>query len=193
MTTMKIEGAKELQAALLSLPNKASKKFMSKALRAGAEPVLAAAKSNAPVKTGALRDNLEIVMSSANGESAAIVQTGQGSTAVQKALKAVGRAAGRMAGGGNQGYRTAAGKEAWKRARKAAEAQLEARGIHKKGAQGWQGQYYGGILEHGFKHGKTYVKPNPWMETALSSQQGPAVEAIAASLKTNIEAEAFKE
>ena len=193
-TKIKIEGAKEIQAALLALPDKVAKKYMGRALKRGAEVVLAQARANAPVGlTGALRDGLEIVTSNRGDESSATVQTGQGNKAVQSALKAIGRTAGRMAGGGKQGYKTAAGKEAWKRARGAAEAQLEAKGIHKKGPGGWQGQYYGSILEHGFKHGSKTVAENPWMEKALESQAAAATEEIAKSLKTDIEAEAFKE
>jgi HK97 gp10 family phage protein len=72
---MKIEGAHELQAALLALPDKVSKKIMGKALRAGAEVVLGEARYLAPVKTGALAAGLRITMSNKGGEAAAIVST----------------------------------------------------------------------------------------------------------------------
>lgn len=70
---MRIEGAHELQAALLSLPDKVSKKIMGKALRAGAEVVLGEARYLAPVKTGALAGGMQITMSNKGGEASAIV------------------------------------------------------------------------------------------------------------------------
>lgn len=56
----KLEGAQELLARLKVLPSKMPKKIFKKALRAGAKIVLAEAKKNAPVKTGALRKSLKV-------------------------------------------------------------------------------------------------------------------------------------
>lgn len=75
MLRMKIEGAHELQEALLGLPGKVANKLMMKALKAGAQPVLARAKSTCPVKSGALRDGLHIAGSNKKGVTTVAVQS----------------------------------------------------------------------------------------------------------------------
>jgi len=54
-TTVKVEGLKELQAALEDLPKATSRNVLRRALLAGAAPIEATAEQLAPVKTGALR------------------------------------------------------------------------------------------------------------------------------------------
>jgi len=156
MAGIKIEGAQEIQEALLSLPDKVSKKFMAKALRKGAEPVLAQAKATCPVakytargystkkehrvknekgkmvgsyirvKPGYGRDQLNISTSQRDGETRAIVGTGDA--------------------------------------------------------------YYLNMQEWGTEK----MKPHPFLAKALETKAPEATERIAAELKKNIEAEAFK-
>ena len=185
---IELEGGKELSGALIALPAKVEKKFMREALTAGAQPVLQAARSNAPVRKeggGALRDGLEIVSGTRAGVSFATVRTGQGNTEIISNLKRLASLASKAskAAGGTKQQRRAAKAQVYQQAR----AELKAQGIQ------YQGQYYGSILEHGFKHGKSYVPANPWMEKALAASSQEATEIMAAKLKENIEAEGLKE
>lgn len=169
---MKLEGVEELQAAFAGLEDKLATKYGKHALRAGAEVLLPAIRSSAPLgKTGDLRDGLEIAVEGPN----IVVRTGQGNRGIQQTLKRIRKNASKMAG-----------KAAGKRARKEAEAELKARGIK------WQGQYYGSILSHGFKHGKTYVPADDWMGAPMQSNATAAIEAIRADLAESIE-QGFKE
>lgn len=74
---IKIRGAKELQERLLALPDKIAKSIMGRALRAGAEPVLAQAIANCPVKTGNLVAQLNISTSQRGGDTSAFVGVGE--------------------------------------------------------------------------------------------------------------------
>ena len=166
---MTITGVEELQAAFAGLADNVANKYAKKALRKGAEVLLPAIKSNAPVgKTGNLRDGIEIAVEGPN----VVVRTGQGNRGIQQTLRRIARNAG--------------GKEAGKKARAAAASQLKARGIQ------YQGQYYGSILAHGFKHGKTEVPANDWMGAPMQSNADAALEAIRADLAESIE-QGFKE
>lgn len=80
--TMKIEGARELQARLKGLPDRVSKRYMGKALKAGMQPVLDDAKANCPVysgpdkkgvERGAGRNSLHITVTQRSGETTATV------------------------------------------------------------------------------------------------------------------------
>ena len=53
-------GDKALQRKLNRLPQKIQKKVMRQALREGARPILAAAKTNAPVDTGRMKASLKL-------------------------------------------------------------------------------------------------------------------------------------
>jgi len=55
-----IEGLKELEQKLIDLGRKDAQKVMKRALRKAAGPVAAAAKSLAPVRTGALQRSIKI-------------------------------------------------------------------------------------------------------------------------------------
>lgn len=57
-STVKIEGLKELQAALSRLPRELDRKVLNAALMAGARPMVAAIKARAPVDTGTLARNI---------------------------------------------------------------------------------------------------------------------------------------
>ncbi len=58
--TVIIKGAKELLRKLKAMDTKLAKKVTRQALRKSAKPMLAAAKSRAPVITGGLRDSLKL-------------------------------------------------------------------------------------------------------------------------------------
>lgn len=60
MTEIKTKGLAELQKMLNTLPAKMEKNILRGAMRAGAKPVLAAAKQGAAVASGELRDSLRI-------------------------------------------------------------------------------------------------------------------------------------
>ena len=70
----KIEGMETLQAQLLKLGAEAGVKALAEAARIAFAPVLEAAKSMAPVKTGALRDSLRLTLKKPkNGELVIVV------------------------------------------------------------------------------------------------------------------------
>ncbi len=84
-----VKGLDELQKFLDQLPAKVEKNVLRGALRAGAKPVLAAAKSGAPVgppsgenarlyggRAGALRDSLRISVNAKRGKVTASVKAG---------------------------------------------------------------------------------------------------------------------
>ncbi len=171
--TFKIEGADEIQSALLALPEKVAKGMMKGALEAGAEIVLEEAKKNAPVKSGDLRDGLEI----ANEKGAVVVQTGQGNKTVQRALRKIANKARRNAGGVDAGRKAAHDIYAKAREKVKANKSLE-----------YQGQYYGNMQECGTKK----MPAHPFMGRALETKSEEATEAIAAKLKEGIEEQAFK-
>lgn len=188
--TMTLEGGKELESALTALPDKVAGKYMRKALHDGADIVLQSAQAEAPYRTGALRDGLEIKDGQRDGRIAVFVQTGQGIKSVQAALHSVYKRAEKKARMG-VGHNTEESRSAGHEARKAAEAELKKRGL---GKRDWQGQYYGNILEWGFNHtgGKT-IAPDPWIARAMELVADTATEAIAASLKESVEAQGLKE
>src|SRR4051812_39908362 len=53
--SIKIDGLSELRKAMLGLPQKLDRKICNAALKAGAAPMVKAAKSSAPIRTGRLR------------------------------------------------------------------------------------------------------------------------------------------
>lgn len=75
MAETRIKGLSELQAMLDTLPAKVEKNILRSALRAGAKPVLAAAKAGVPVRSGKLRDSLRITTSGKGGTARAAVTT----------------------------------------------------------------------------------------------------------------------
>lgn len=59
-TTIHVDGLKELDRALGELPKATGKNVIRRVLRKSLEPILTAAKANAPVATGRLRDSMVI-------------------------------------------------------------------------------------------------------------------------------------
>jgi HK97 gp10 family phage protein len=57
---LKVEGLKELDRALGELPKATGKNVVRRVLRKSLEPILTAAKANAPVATGRLRESMVI-------------------------------------------------------------------------------------------------------------------------------------
>jgi HK97 gp10 family phage protein len=57
---IKIEGLKELEKALLALPDKIAKRILARSVYAGAAVVRKAAREKCPVKTGKLRKSIKI-------------------------------------------------------------------------------------------------------------------------------------
>src|SRR4051794_30652775 len=57
---MKIEGGKEIDEALGALEKKVARKYLRKALREGAKPILDQAKADAPELTGLLKKSIKI-------------------------------------------------------------------------------------------------------------------------------------
>lgn len=60
MITMEVTGAKELEAALKSLPDRVARKILSTALRKAAGAVRDDAKASAPIKTGKIKKSIVI-------------------------------------------------------------------------------------------------------------------------------------
>ena len=58
--TVKIEGLRELQAAMRDLPRKLQRQTVQRALREAAKPIHADARSRVPVQTGAVRRQIAI-------------------------------------------------------------------------------------------------------------------------------------
>lgn len=77
--SMKVEGAKQIADALQALPDKVQRTIMRDALRDGAEIVLAEARFNAPVKTGALAAGLNIRVST-SGDGGGVAKISSGSS-----------------------------------------------------------------------------------------------------------------
>jgi HK97 gp10 family phage protein len=61
--TLRITGAKELEASLRSFGSSFASRLGNKALKAGAQPIVEEAKRLVPVRTGALRDSITAVVS----------------------------------------------------------------------------------------------------------------------------------
>lgn len=57
---IKLEGARELDRKLRELPRKLQRKVIRQALRAGMRPIHEAAKQNAPVATGLLKQSIKL-------------------------------------------------------------------------------------------------------------------------------------
>ncbi|MEH3087721.1 MAG: HK97 gp10 family phage protein [Xylophilus ampelinus] len=75
MADTKVKGLDQLQKMLDTLPAKVEKNILRSALRAGAKPVLDAAKAGAPVRSGALQKSLRISTSAKRGQVRAAVKT----------------------------------------------------------------------------------------------------------------------
>jgi HK97 gp10 family phage protein len=60
MVDIEIKGLDEIEKRLKQLPQKVAKKVVRKAVREGAKPILKAAQSKVPVKTGALKKSLKV-------------------------------------------------------------------------------------------------------------------------------------
>lgn len=76
MSLTHVTGLSELQRLLDTLPAKIEANILRGALRAGAKPILAEAKQNAAVASGALRDGLKIGTKSKGGIVTASVKAG---------------------------------------------------------------------------------------------------------------------
>lgn len=87
LMTVEVKGLKELQSALLELPRKLDRPVLNSALRTGARPMAAAARSRAPMDTGALRAAI-VVRAVRSREHSAEVHVGvTGARQVQKTDK----------------------------------------------------------------------------------------------------------
>lgn len=75
---LRLTGTQEVRAALLQLEEKVAKRIARAALKAGAEPMLHAARSKAPVDTGDLVESLKISTGKKKGKLVARVQTKSG-------------------------------------------------------------------------------------------------------------------
>ena len=81
MFKFKVDGLKQLNKKLKALGPKLEKKVVRQALRAGAKIILADAKRNVPVKSGALKKDVRIkTMKRKKGRVGIIIQTGYGET-----------------------------------------------------------------------------------------------------------------
>lgn len=76
MADLTIQGLAELHKALQDLPVKLEKKILRGALRAGAKVMADAAKSNVPVKSGALRKSIRLSAKTKRGRVTATVKAG---------------------------------------------------------------------------------------------------------------------
>ena len=76
MSDFQITGLAELNALLQTLPAKIEGRIIRQALRAGQKVILDAAKANAPVQSGALRDSLRITTRSKGGKVSATLVAG---------------------------------------------------------------------------------------------------------------------
>ncbi len=155
-----VKGLDQLQKFLDQLPAKIEKNVMRGALRAGAKPVLAAAKANAPVATpsaenqrlyglhsGALRDSIRISVSVKGGKVTAAVKAGKGDVYYARFVE----------------YGT--------RAHKIAAAN--------KGFLGFANRYYKSVEHPG-------SGPRPFMRPALDSQATAAVLATGEYIKKRL-------
>lgn len=68
--SMKLSGFKELERDLLRLAEKDAKRIGRRAVRKGAKPMLAAARANAPVKSGRLRRSIKLRVDMLRGATA---------------------------------------------------------------------------------------------------------------------------
>jgi len=68
-TRVKVEGLKEIQAALQELPKATAKNIMKRVLLKRAEPIVQAAKQNVPVLSGELRDSIVASTKSTGGSA----------------------------------------------------------------------------------------------------------------------------
>lgn len=75
---LRLNGTQDVRAALLALEEKVAKRIARAALKAGAEPMLHAARSKAPVDTGDLVESLKISTGTKKGKLVARVQTKEG-------------------------------------------------------------------------------------------------------------------
>lgn len=79
MSSVKLQGGKELERKLLALDRKIARKIVSQALRAGAKVILKQARANAPKRTGLLRRSLKVKAGkSKKGRVSFVVQTAAG-------------------------------------------------------------------------------------------------------------------
>jgi HK97 gp10 family phage protein len=92
---IKIEGLRELQAALKELPKATQTNVLKRALIAAAEPLVEAAKSFAPIREGRLQDHIVASARAINitgkAEFAAAMAAGLGKGMAVKALRAARR------------------------------------------------------------------------------------------------------
>lgn len=91
-TTFKVEGFKELEAALMELPRATAKNAMRRALLKAGQPVADRAKELVPVKSGALRDSITVSTKTANkpgaSEFAAAMRAGATRQEAGQAMRA---------------------------------------------------------------------------------------------------------
>ena len=76
MSDINVTGLAELQTFLKNLPAEIEQNILAKALYAGAQPILADAKSGAAVASGLMRDGLKVSTKSQNGTVTASIKAG---------------------------------------------------------------------------------------------------------------------
>ena len=81
MASVETKGFLELTDEITKMADAFVGEGLDKIIKAGAEPILAQAKINAPVKSGTLRDDLKIAMKNKNGVIKARIGVQKGSKA----------------------------------------------------------------------------------------------------------------
>ncbi len=99
--TVKIEGLRELDAALGQFSKSTARGILHRALKKAAAPIRDQAKADAPVDTGELRDSLVIRTKSTGGSAgkaayADVMRAGGSKSEAAKAARAANRAAGQQ-------------------------------------------------------------------------------------------------
>lgn len=97
--TIKIEGLRELDAALAQFKKSTARGVMNRALKRAAKPIADAAKQNAPVDTGALRDSIGISVARTGGAGRSAFADALRSGASRAEAAAAAHAANSAAGG----------------------------------------------------------------------------------------------
>lgn len=100
--TVKIDGLKELDAALAQFKKSTARGVMTRALRKAAGPIADQARMDAPVDTGALRDSIGIDVVRTGGAGRSAFASAMRSGASRAEAAAAARAANSAAGGGAQ-------------------------------------------------------------------------------------------
>src|SRR5688572_21530195 len=96
-TTVKVEGLRDIQAALHELPKATATNVMRRVLTKRAEPIAEAARRNAPHRSGNLRDSIRVSTRSTGGDAGKrafrdVMQAGGSKGQARQALRDANRA-----------------------------------------------------------------------------------------------------